>query len=222
MNVNTSNIPSATAELFDRFASWTFIRKFTLVGGTALSLQIGHRQSEDLDFIYDGEKIPAITIKREIAKRFPQKYRLIRDDKDYPLDFLIEQVKVTFFSSGAVLVPFSVIHFSKKHQNINIANVDIIAVLKIATLVQRNTIRDYYDFYFIAKHLIPMGQIIKKSQKMLPNISAITYTENIIYTDDISENSISNHLNPKEIVTKEQISAFFIDELKKLRPEDVD
>ena len=52
---------------------------------------------------------------------------------------------------------------------------------------------------------------------MLPNISAITYTETIIYTRDIPENSIENQLNPKEIVTKEQISDFFIEELKKIR-----
>jgi len=52
---------------------------------------------------------------------------------------------------------------------------------------------------------------------MLPNISAITYSETIIYTSDIPEDSIGNHLNPKEMVNKGQISAFFIEELKKIR-----
>jgi len=52
---------------------------------------------------------------------------------------------------------------------------------------------------------------------MLPNVAAIPYTETIIYTKDIPEDSIENHLNPAEIVTKEQISAFFIEELKKMR-----
>lgn len=115
------------------------------------------------------------------------------------------------------MVPFKVKDFSKKYQNINIAGIEIIAVLKMATISQRNTIRDYYDLYFIAKHVIPLIQIIEQSKKMLPNISAITYTETIIYTRDIPENSIENHLNPKEIVTKEQISDFFIEELKKIR-----
>ena len=215
MSINTNFIPKKTAGLFDQFAKFAFIQKFTLVGGTALALQLGHRQSEDLDFIYDGEKIPAITIKREISKKFP-KYRLIREEKDYQLDFLIDEVKVTFFSSGAVLVPFKVMNFSEKYQKMNIAGIEIIAVLKMATLAHRNAIRDYYDLYFIAKHIIPLVRIIEQSKKMLPNISAITYTETIIYTSDISESSIENHLNPKEIVTKEQISAFFIEELRKL------
>jgi len=60
-------------------------------------------------------------------------------------------------------------------------------------------------------------RIIEQSKKMLPNISAITYSETIIYTSDIPEDSIGNHLNPKEMVNKGQISAFFIEELKKIR-----
>ena len=216
MNIDLNFIPVETAQLFIEFGKLSFMQKFTLVGGTALALQVGHRQSEDLDFMYDGEKIPTASIRREISKRFPS-YRLIREEKDYQLDFLINQVKVTYFSSGAVMVPFKVKDFSKKYHNINIASIEIIAVLKMGTISQRNTIRDYYDLYFIAKHFISLNRIIEQSKKMLPNISAITYTETIIYTKDIPENSIENHLNPKEVVTKEQISVFFIEELKSLK-----
>ncbi len=216
MSINLKYIPEETARLFNEFAKLNFIRNFTLVGGTALALQLEHRQSEDLDFIFDGEKIPTTTIKREISKRFP-KYRLIREEKDYQLDFIIDQVKVTFFSSGAVLIPFAVKDFSEKYQNLNIASIEIIAVLKMATISQCNTIRDYYDLYFIARYVIPLISIIELSKKMLPNISAITYTETIVYTLDIPEKSIENHLNPKEIVTKEQIGSFFIEELRKIR-----
>jgi predicted nucleotidyltransferase component of viral defense system len=216
MIINTENIPEQTAGLFEKLAGFAFMQKYTLVGGTALALQLGHRQSEDLDFLFDGEKIPGTLIKRSIAKQFPD-YRLLREERDYQLDFLINRVKVTFFSSGAVLIPFVVKEFSQKYQNLHIAGTEIIAVLKMATLAQRNTIRDYYDLYFIAKNVIPLKQIIQQSKKMLPNISAITYTETIIYTGDLPEDSISAYLNPREIVTKEQIAAFFIEELKKYK-----
>jgi len=148
MRINTNFIPIDTAKLFEEFAGLVFMRKYTLVGGTALALQMEHRQSEDLDFIFDGEKIPTTTIKREISKRFAS-YRLIREEKDYQLDFLINKVKVTFFSSGAVMVPFKVIDFSEKYKNLQIASVDIIAVLKMATISQSNTIRDYYDLILL-------------------------------------------------------------------------
>jgi len=215
MNIHINYLPERTAGLFRKFAKLSFFKKFTLVGGTALALQLEHRQSENLDFIFDGEKLPVLAIKREISKHFPG-YRLIREEKDYQLDFVIKNVKATFFSSGAVLIPFKTIKYAELYQNLNIAPVEIIAVLKMATLSQRNTIRDYYDLYFIARHVMPLEEIIKRSKKMLPNISAITYTETIIYTRDLPENSIGAHLNPKERITKEQISSFFIDELKKL------
>ena len=181
MNINLHYIPERTAKLFNEFAKLDFIRKYTLVGETALALQLEHRQSEDLDFVYDSEKIPHLAIKREISKRFPS-YRLIREEKDYQLDFLIDQVKVTFFSSGAVLIPFNVKDHSEKYQKLNIATIEVIAVLKMATIAQRNTIRDYYDLYFIARHVIPLNQLIELSKKMLPNLAPITYTETIVYT----------------------------------------
>lgn len=213
MTITFENIPETTAKVLRILANENFIRNFTLVGGTALSLQLGHRQSEDLDFIYDGEKIQTLSLKRNIAKLFP-KYKIIREETGYQVDFLIQEVKVTFFSSGAVLVPFPVKDYSFIHDRLRIATVDIIAVLKMATIAQRCTIRDYYDLYYIAKYVHSLGKIYTSCKKLLPNISAITYSETIIYVNDIPENSLEAHLNPKEIVSKQQIADYFKDQLK--------
>jgi hypothetical protein len=43
-------MPKATQEIFDRLKDDHRLDFFSLVGGTALALQIGHRISEDLDF----------------------------------------------------------------------------------------------------------------------------------------------------------------------------
>ena len=40
-----------TSQLFDAITRLECIKPFVLVGGTALSLHIGCRQSEDLDFM---------------------------------------------------------------------------------------------------------------------------------------------------------------------------
>ena len=55
MTIHLNYIPVETANLFSEFARLIFMQKYTLVGGTALALHLGHRQSEDLDFIYDGQ-----------------------------------------------------------------------------------------------------------------------------------------------------------------------
>jgi len=38
---------------------------------------------------------------------------------------------------------------------------------------------------------------------LLPNLSPVTYTETLVYTEDIPENDLSNHLCPKEQITKQ-------------------
>ncbi|MCK4662492.1 MAG: nucleotidyl transferase AbiEii/AbiGii toxin family protein [Bacteroidales bacterium] len=213
--IDLSYIPKSAKKVLENLSNTSFIRNYTLVGGTALSLQIKHRLSEDLDFIFDGETLNINIIKRNIHKLFSD-YRIIKQDYNYQIDFIIEQTKVAFFSSGAILIPFSVKKHSFNYKNINIATIDIIACLKFSAIAQRNTIRDYYDLYFISKYYSNLNDIIKKTKKFLPELSPITYTETLIYTNDIQENDISNHLCPKEKITKQEISEYFIKELKKI------
>ena len=56
MNIQIKNIPPATSALLTLLSKERYMTRFSLVGGTALALQLGHRQSEDLDFIFDAEK----------------------------------------------------------------------------------------------------------------------------------------------------------------------
>jgi len=39
-----------TEEIFEQISTLECIKNYTLIGGTALALQLGHRLSEDLDF----------------------------------------------------------------------------------------------------------------------------------------------------------------------------
>ena len=50
MNFYTTTIPQATRFLLDNIKEISDIKNFYLTGGTALSLLLGHRESEDLDF----------------------------------------------------------------------------------------------------------------------------------------------------------------------------
>ena len=61
-----------TSVIFDRITRLECIKPFVLVGGTAMSLQLNKRQSEDLDFMCwkksakDKPEVPISSIKREI------------------------------------------------------------------------------------------------------------------------------------------------------------
>lgn len=214
--IDMAFMPADTKIVFEKLAAHPFISKYTLVGGTALSVQIRHRLSEDLDFIFDGEKLNANSIKRNIAAIFPD-YRIIRQDIPWQIDFAIENVKVTFFSTGAISLPFNVKEHSFKYKTIHICTAKTIASLKMAAIAQRNTMRDYYDLYILIKHHFSLKEIIDQTKTMIPGLSPVTYAETLIYTDDIEEASIENHLMPNENIAKEQMAKFFINELRKIK-----
>ncbi|MCX6270753.1 MAG: nucleotidyl transferase AbiEii/AbiGii toxin family protein [Bacteroidetes bacterium] len=216
MNLHIDKLPSETAGLLIRLSEEKYMSRFSLVGGSALSLQLAHRQSEDLDFIFDSEKIDNQGIKRFVAKNFPT-YRLIREETGYQLDFLIREVKLTFFSSGAVLLPFIVKNYTFPLGRLNITKAETIAVIKMGTIAQRCTIRDYYDLYYLSRFVLPLSEIFKNTRSLIPNLPPITYSETIIYTGDIPENSISDHLSPAITITKQEIADFFVEELKKMK-----
>ncbi|MCK5135830.1 MAG: nucleotidyl transferase AbiEii/AbiGii toxin family protein [Bacteroidales bacterium] len=215
---DTNYMPANTLEVFRQLKSQAFISRFTLVGGTALAIQIKHRLSEDLDFIIDEEELNVNLIKRNIKKIFP-KYRIIRQDHNWQIDILINDVKVTFFSSGAVAIPFSVKEYSFNESKINIAKAKVIAVLKFSAIAQRNTIRDYYDLYCLSRYHYSLLELITTTKEMIPNLSPVTYTETLVYTNDIEEEDISAHLSPAEIISKDQIAAYFTNELIKIKEE---
>ena len=213
--MNPEYITEKTRSVFHELSREKFLNDYTLVGGTSLSLRINHRLSEDLDFIYDDEFIDSRGIRKFIDKRFKGRYKLLKQDDDHQLDFLIEDVKVTFFSAGAVSIGFDLKKYSEKYWEINVATTEIISVLKVNEITQRNTVRDYYDLYFIAIHYVSLKKIFEMSKELLPNLPDIIYTETILYTDDIIEESIGDHLQAAEKISKLEMSAFFENELKK-------
>lgn len=214
--INPDHLPESTRLLFNELKNEKYMERFTLVGGPALSLQLGHRQSEDLDFIFDGEKIDHTGIRRFISRKYPD-HRLMREEKGFQLDFFIREVKLTFFSTGAVVVPFPVKEHAVNFGSLQIAPVEILACLKMAIISQRCTMRDYYDLYYIAKHVMPLADIFILTRQLVPNLSPITYSETLLYTRDIPEESISSHLAPVEEVTKEEIAAYFTGEIRKMK-----
>ena len=209
-------ISDKTRNVLEKLSIEKFIDKFTLVGGTALSVLIEHRLSEDLDFILDGEHLDSSSIKKFSDKIFRGSYKLIKQDNDHQLDFIINEVKVTFFTSNAVSISFRVRDYSEKLGNVSIATPLIISILKLNAIAQRNTIRDYYDLYFISKNIVPFKVIFEKSKELLPHIADITYSETIIYTEDLIETNVSEHLKAKENISKSEISEYFTNEIKKI------
>ncbi len=212
-NLSFDNLLPATRETLNRLnnSEFNFLNNFVLVGGSALAIRIGHRQSEDLDFFtyknwFDKEKIFKVTQSFKDRKIISQK-------KD-SIDLRLNGVKVSFVNMGAVPTwSFLKPDINNKVGNINIASLDQLSAMKVHVIFLRNKFRDYYDLYVLTKDYMNINKIYNNAEKMIPGITFRLFSIALTYTREIKDENI-NYLTPRYNITKEQISSFFETKIK--------
>jgi predicted nucleotidyltransferase component of viral defense system len=176
-----------------------FLHKYVFVGGSALTLYLCHRQSEDIDFFTYAD-----TFNRREILDYITRFECIEiiNDNGNQLDFLLCGVKVTFFNANwAFLKP----HVPEKF---NIATLEAIATVKANVLFLRAKYRDYYDLYFLVKEAISVKEIFNCSKQVIPGITYKLFCIALLYIDDIEDDNIA-HLQPKTLISKAEIRDFF-------------
>jgi hypothetical protein len=185
----------------------SFKKDFGLVGGTAIALQIGHRQSIDFD-LFSNKKIDRAQIRKKILANKKKIDQVLVDNQD-EYTVLVAGVKLTF-----LYYPFK-IDFSKKFEDvIKMPDILTLSAMKAYTLGRRAKWKDYVDLYFVIKDHYLIDKIIKKAKKIFGNefnekifrtqlsyFKDIDYTEEIIYLEEfkskdeaVKKNLIKNSL----------------------------
>lgn len=150
-----------TQQVFEAVSKLNCIKPYLLVGGTALSLQIGTRQSEDLDFMKwrtsktERMEVAWPQIERELATigEIQQKDILDIDHVEY----WVSRVKFSFYACpkySPVSKPVDYLN------NLRLADVKSIGAMKMEVMLRRSNFRDYYDIYSILKSGIPVNDLI--------------------------------------------------------------
>ena len=176
-----------------------FLYKYVFVGGSALTLYLCHRQSEDLDFFTYADTFD----RREILdyiNRF--EYKEIIGDNGDQLDMLLCGVKVTFFNAKWVFLT------PPKPKKFNVATLEAIAAMKANVLFLRAKYRDYYDLYFLVKEVMGVKAVFECSRPVIAGITYKLFCIALLYIDDIEDDNIA-HLQPKELISKAAIRDFF-------------
>ena len=150
-----------TERIFEAVAALECIKSYLLVGGTALSLQIGTRQSEDLDFMKwrtsktETPEVEWFNIEKELSTIGEIQSRNLMD-LDH-VEFVVEGVKLSFYSSPK----YSPVNTSVPYiHNLRLADVKSIGAMKMEVMLRRSNFRDYYDIYSILKTGIPIEDLI--------------------------------------------------------------
>jgi predicted nucleotidyltransferase component of viral defense system len=192
-------LPKTKELLLQMVESCGFLHKYVLVGGSALTLHICHRKSEDLDFFTYEDSFDT----REILS-FIQCFEIkeIINQTDEQVDLLLNGVKVTFFNAKwSFLKPQHITNF-------NLATIEMIAAMKVNVLFLRAKYRDYYDIYFLAKEKMSLRDMYRASEHIIEGVTYKLFVTALLYIDDIEDDDIS-YLEPREKLIKTQIRAFF-------------
>lgn len=197
-------LPQTKNLLLEIVQDCSFIDQYVFVGGSALSLYLCHRKSEDLDFFTfskEGFNKPAIL--RYIGN-FEEKE--ILNESDTQIDLIINKVKVTFFDAGwEFLRP-------KVQDRFNLAPLEAIVAMKVNTLFLGAKYRDYYDIYYLSK-IFALRDIFELSKPMVPGLTYKLFCVALLYIDDITDEDI-DHLQPEEHIKMTEIRAIFEQKLR--------
>lgn len=137
-----------TSRIFEAVSRLECIRPYVLVGGTALSLQIASRMSEDLDFMSwrktrnEKREVDWPAIKKELEQiGNVEKCDIL--DIDH-VEFVLEGVKLSFYANPNYSPLNREIPFMN---NIRLADPVAIGAMKMELMLRRSKFRDYYDIY---------------------------------------------------------------------------
>ena len=170
----TEFMPEATHRNFNRLKDDRRLAGFTLVGGTALSLQIGHMVSEDLDFNIFGQRLPVRAIDESLEQlaatgarieslvtpEQKTQFKINRSESldHYIQDYLIDGARVTFHSRNESERPKQQIDFLKSARKVaveangfNVLGIDGLFVMKSIVVYDRARSRDIYDLMVLTR-----------------------------------------------------------------------
>ena len=161
-----------------------FKKDFYLAGGTGLALQLGHRDSIDFDF-FSPHDIDTVKLFSTIQKVFSgHKILKVQEEKNTLTVFIDENIKLSFFTYKYKLLKKLLVE-----EDLNIASVLDIAVMKLAAIVSRATNKDYLDLYFILRE-ISLTEVLAAKNKKLPELDSNLVLKSLVYFKDIKKEPI--------------------------------
>lgn len=152
-----------TRRVLERIADRPDIEGFTLIGGTALALRHGHRESEDIDLVWTAGKLPRDTVRRlveELPEHGPAIDYIPKLQKDLALndgiyladeqqDWKIDGVKVTFYAPEERNRSIVLDDTPEFFGHLAVSSDDALFKLKSAVLLDRSASRDLFDLWYM-------------------------------------------------------------------------
>lgn len=208
----TTNIEA----IIEQVAQLECIKPYILCGGTALAMQIGHRKSEDLDFMMwrisktEKPEVNWNAIEKELRDKIGEieSFNMLGFDQ---IEFVVKGVKFSFFVSDNLSPVTAPIDYLG---NIRLADIESIMAMKMEVMLRRMKFRDYYDIYCILQEGYSINKGIEKALNLSRHrLSSKNIIAMLLGGQFIPDNNFAT-LEPKYDVTKEQIREYIMHKLK--------
>lgn len=172
--LQTQTVSTELLELLKQIMESEFFSDFILVGGTALALQIGHRNSIDLDFFankeIDEDKVLAELEKYgNVEKNAGSKNILVCSVNNIKVDFVNHKYP---FLDKTMFV-----------ENIRMASPKDISAMKLNAIEGRGTKKDFIDLFFLLKKF-SLNQMIEFYNQKYINHADFMMLKSLTYFTD--------------------------------------
>ena len=151
---------------------------FYLAGGTALSLQVGHRYSVDLDWF---------------APRLGEPETLFQRLKSFGIDFKVlsisfETVYLTIYGVQTSFIGYDYPMLQQKATlpefEIQMAGTDDIACMKLSAIASRGSQKDFVDLHYLIKHFHSLEDYLQLYMKKYENRDIGHVVRSLVYFVD--------------------------------------
>lgn len=152
-------------------SSAPFFQNFRLVGGTALSLQLGHRMSIDADFFSNEifDQTEAMNVLSKILPGF-----MLLKNSSHGFAGMHKGIKIDIYTWGTL---FQLPAFQT--ENIRMAALPDISALKMEAIINRKEEKDFRDVHALLQ-VFSMAELISFFQERYPHHNAKMLTDHLL------------------------------------------
>ena len=173
--LQTFTVEESTLVLLKRLQQVPLLSDLRLVGGTALALQLGHRNSVDLDFFGTIDK----TMEQIVDELRSYGFNTDPEHKSKMIKILwVDGVKIDIVGGHRDWLRPPV-----ETEGVRMAGLQDIAAMKLHAITGRGRKKDFIDFYFLMQHF-SFQQMIELYQKKYPQNSLFMVIRSLSYFND--------------------------------------
>jgi hypothetical protein len=177
----TETVEPGTLSLLKKLMSIPELADFSLVGGTALSLQYGHRTSIDLD-LFSTKSFDYFSITTALQNTFGNSFEFENKESSFGIFCFINSIKVDIIKYKHLQIDNAIVE-----DNIRMYSSIDIAAMKVQAILGRGKKKDFWDLAELLTHY-SLEEIISFYSKKYPSQQLlISIPQAVTYFDDAEE-----------------------------------